>query len=136
MVRYDHGHEVDETRNCEATKKAGGACRNKALVGKTTCAFHGEEATEHARRAMAAWAPRAASKGGVTITIATTRGAKTWEGVEVKVGEGHSASIRLLFTKGADEPGPWVNVELDLAEARKLVAAINNAARDALSERT
>ena len=40
MTRYDHGHAVDESRQCSADTVSGRQCRNRALLGKPNCATH------------------------------------------------------------------------------------------------
>ena len=62
MTRYDHGHEVDESRQCSASTRFGRQCRNRALVGKPHCALHGGEAGEYNRRGVEALA-RANKRG-------------------------------------------------------------------------
>ena len=47
--RYDHGHPVDEERQCKAETKQGRRCKNPPLVGKTFCAIHGGEAAKYNR---------------------------------------------------------------------------------------
>ena len=47
MVQCDHGHTVDNSRQCHAMKKAGGQCANPPLMGTWFCAVHGGQAAAH-----------------------------------------------------------------------------------------
>lgn len=120
MPRTDHGLTIDETRQCEATTKAGRQCLNHPIQGESKCPYHAGKT----RRTFTGWLSKDGPNAPIsvfadqlqTFQIRIESSQVLFEG-EIKASNASNATTKAL----RQIRGPKLNVGRDAVIAIKRI---------------